>query len=102
MRLKPFGRRGSGGRSESSDGTGAMSPDTVTSVLEVSSVLAVGEVAQVRFHDGVPHIEQVADVGRGEQPVSHDLGGDVGREEAAEAGFELGPLLLRRAGDVVG
>jgi hypothetical protein len=58
-----------------------------------------GEVALMRFHDGVPHIKQITDVGRGEPPVAHDLGGDVGLEGASEARFQLGPHLFGCAGD---
>jgi hypothetical protein len=71
-------------------------------VLDADFSSAAGEVAQMGLHDRVPHLEQVADVGRREPPVAHDLGADVRLEEARETRLELCPLLLRRAGDVVG
>lgn len=71
-------------------------------VLDAHLGATAGEVAQMRLHDRVPHLEQVADVGRREPPVAHDLGADVRLEEARETRLQLRPLLLRRAGDVVG
>jgi hypothetical protein len=71
-------------------------------VLDAHLGATPGEVAKVRLDDWVPHLKQVEDVGGSEPLVSQNLGGDVGLEEASEARFQLGFLLLRRACDVVG